>query len=87
MRVPSSWLYERASSASVRDALALGHVSSEHLPALVSSEKTDKDAVLGLEAERKDLVAAPASDVRGATAALRVYEWTMRRISSAGARP
>jgi hypothetical protein len=50
MRVPSSWLHERASSASVRDALALDYVSVEHLPALVSSENTDKDAVLGLGA-------------------------------------
>jgi hypothetical protein len=71
----------------VRGALALGHVSADHLPALVSSENTDKDAGHGLGAEAKHVVPAPASDVRGATAALRVYEWTMRRISSAGARP
>jgi len=58
MRVPSSWLYERASSASVRDALALGHVSADHLPALVSSENTDKNAVLRLEAEAKYVVPA-----------------------------
>jgi DNA-directed RNA polymerase specialized sigma24 family protein len=64
MRVPSSWLYERASSASVRGALAFGHVSADHLPALVSSENTDKDAGHGLGAEAKHVVPAPASDVR-----------------------
>jgi hypothetical protein len=87
MRVPSSWLCERASWAFVRVKLAFARVSSEHLPALVSPENADKDAVLRLEAEGEDHVAAPASDVRGATAALRVYEWPMRRISSAGAGP
>jgi hypothetical protein len=64
MRVPSSWLRGRASSASGRDALAFGHVSAEHLTALVSSENTDKDAGHGLGAEAKQVVHAPGSDVR-----------------------
>jgi hypothetical protein len=65
MRVPSSWLCERASSASARDTLAFGRVSSKRLPGLVSPENADKDAVLGLEAEGKDVVAAPGRVSRG----------------------
>jgi hypothetical protein len=54
----------RASFVGVRPGLALGHVSSEHLPALVSSENADKDAGHGLGAEAKHVVPAPDSDVR-----------------------